>query len=142
MRRIAQLFLLLIGLLGCREEDSPVVSGKVVDGGLFLGRYIVERREQQPKAWTLTQEQLRQVSLWLHEHRSGWRLLVVSPPPPAFSIVLKHANGTHTQVDLFSANENWQRAIIVSASDPSNTGIQYLSTQELNALRQLVKEGP
>jgi len=142
MRRVVLLLFLLIGLLGCHEEISPIVSGGVVDGGLLLGQYVLKRPEQQVKSWALTQKQLDQVSLWLQEHRSGWRMILESPPPPSFSIVLKHANGTRTQIDLFSINENWQHVIIINNTDTAKNGIKRISTQERDALLQLVREIP
>jgi hypothetical protein len=143
MRYFAFLLLLLTGLLvGCQEKTSPIVSGAVLDGGIFLGQYTVERPGQQPKTWALTQKQLEQISLWLHERESGWRMILASPLPPSFSIVLKHADGSRTQMDLFSVNENWQHVIIMKNTDSGKNGIRNISTQERDSLLQLVKEMP
>lgn len=141
MRQYILLILLLISLGGCLEKPSPIVSGGVVDGGLFLGQFVVEQPGHKPKSWMLTTEQLQQMSLWLQENQSGWGWNVGSPPP-SFSIVLKHANGTSTQIDLFSTNESWQHAIGIKNSDNSKNGIKNVSTQEREALLKIVKEVP
>lgn len=142
MRRLALLILVLLGLSGCHETLAPATSGGVVDGGLFLGRYTLKDPAKQPKSWPLSQDQLSRVSAWLEEHQHSFGMLLASPPPPSFSIVINRADGSRTQIDLFSINENWQKAIVVRNSDPAKNGILHVSEQERDALLNLVKASP
>ena len=142
MRHYSLLLLLLIGLAGCFEKPSPIVSGAVVDGGLFLGQFIVNQPGHKPNSWMLTSEQLQQISIWLQKNQSGWGMNLASAPPPSFTIVLRRANGTSTQIDLFSVNESWQHVIIIKNSDNSKNGIKNVSTQEREVLLKIVKEMP
>jgi hypothetical protein len=141
MKKLVIILFLIAGLLGCQEKISPIVSGTVFDGGVFFGRYVIAPG-QKPKTRVLNQKQLAQLSLWLQEQKSGFRTIVESPPPPSFSIVLKHANGSHTQIDLFLTTLGWQDSVVIWNTDPSKKGIRNISAQELHALIQLVKEKP
>ena len=134
-------FLLLLALIKTRKEiPSPIVSGEVVDGGLFLGRYVMNRSSENPKSWVLNEDQLRQVSLWLEKYNSDWGLLLGTPPPPSFSIALKRANGNCTQIDMVSINENWIRTIVIWDSNSKKNGIINITAQERENLLHLVKE--
>lgn len=139
MRQFALLFLLLIGLVGCFEKPSPIVSGEVVDGGRF-GQFIVGKPGRQSKSWQLTTEQLHQTEVWLKKNQSGMAINFASTPMPTFSIVLKHVDGSLTQLDLYSANESWQHAITVTNSTHGEYGIKNISTHERDALLDLARE--
>jgi hypothetical protein len=141
MKKLVITLFLIAGLLGCQEKISPIVSGTVVDGGIFFGRYVTAP-EQKPKTWVLNQKQLAQLSIWLQDHKSGFRKILESPPPPSFSIVLNQADGTRTQIDLFLTTLGWQNAVVIRDTDPSQNGIGNITDLDLHALTQIVKEKP
>ena len=118
MRKIATLLLCTLSLLGCRPEFAPLVSGTVVDGGVFLGGKTILRKDEPTLSWPLSQGQLEELSSWLKLHHSEWQMILASPLPPSYSIVLTHSDGAHTQIDLFSYNESWQHAVYIYAYDP------------------------
>jgi hypothetical protein len=138
--RFALLIFAVFGLFGCREDLSPIVASTVIDDGLFLGKYTVEQKDKQPKVWQLSDDQLRQMTSWFKDNKSGWGLILASPPPPSFSILFKHEDGSWSQLDLFSFNESWKQVVIFRASNPKNNGIKSLTPQGRNALLQLVAQ--
>jgi hypothetical protein len=99
-------------IFAVHQEWPPLVSGVVFDGGLYLGQFTRKLENGQPaKSWPLSEVQLQKLYSWLQSHKSGWTMVVATPPPPSFSILLVHSDGTRTQLDLYSQNESWQRAI-------------------------------
>jgi hypothetical protein len=132
MRASLLTFVLALFLAGC--QVSPVISGKVtsgeaVDQGLFADRL-------HSKTWVLTQGQLDQIAVWLQGHNSGWSTLLATPPTPTFIIRLHYADGSRKAIQLFSANENWKRALIIQDRVTS------ISNEDRERLLQLVKEIP
>lgn len=71
MRKILLALLLSIGLLGCREDIPPVVSGNVFGGGLFMGQFTLNRADHRADEWELKKTQIDQLNLWLQSHRGG-----------------------------------------------------------------------
>jgi hypothetical protein len=142
MRSVLMIILLTAALLGCREDIPPIVSGNVVDGGLFMGTFVLARTGHPAKEWELTKPQIDQVNLWLQSHRDGWQTIVASPPPPSFSILLIHADKTQSRVDLFDINNNWREAMVIHAANASNNGIRHISVQEREELLAIVGKNP
>lgn len=139
MRKIVTLLLLSMLLAGCREDIPPVVAGSVVDGGLFLGEFVLHRKGRTPARWDLDRVQLEALNAWLQHHRDGWEMVVASPPPPGLSIVMTHPDGTHSRMDFFDMNDYWRHTVVVHAPSASDNGIRNLTvreTQELWAILQ------
>jgi hypothetical protein len=110
-----------------------------VDGRLFLGQFVVNRTGKGPDSWELTEPQVKQVAAWLFSHRSELSIIVASPPPPALSIVLKHLDGSRTQIDLFDTNESWRQTVVVHHSDASQNGTMHLDLAERRRLLEMVR---
>jgi hypothetical protein len=143
MRKSIAAFLCTLCLLGCLPEFSPLVSGTVCDGGVFLGGKTLVREDKPFKSWSLSQRQLKELSSWLKLHHSEWSVNIgTSPPPPSYSILLTHSDGAHTQIDLFSINESWQHAIFIYSYDRSGKllfgGKLRLPNQEIINLKELL----
>jgi hypothetical protein len=127
MRSLLVSIALVLLLGGC--QLSPVISGVAIDQGLFVDGL-------HPKTWTLKEQQLEQLAVWLKEHDSAWSHLLVTPPPPTFLILLNHADGSPSSIQLFSANENWEHALVIKDR------IRTISRKERNELLQLAKGLP
>jgi hypothetical protein len=141
MQRASKVFLaisVVLGMMGCRD-DSPIVSGQAFDGGLFLGQYTVVEPDRTPKNWPLSPEQVGILSAWLKDHQSGWGMILASPPPPAFSVVVKQANGHSSRIDFFS-RENWNEVIVIHAEDPADNRMASFSAPDVKHLRQQMGE--
>jgi hypothetical protein len=98
-----------------QPQFAPLVSGLVMDGGVDI------ENEQTPKSWPLSENRLEQLYSWLRSHRSHWRMVLATPPRPSSSILLTHSDGRHTEVNLYSGNESWQRVIGIRRFDPEGT---------------------
>lgn len=129
MRHFYLIILVICSLLaGCDEGFPPLVSVEVTE--IFKGPPYT-------KTWKLNEAQLKQFELWLHERKSEGGPLFVTPLPPSFVILLIHANGSRSSLDLFSA-ENWKHKVIVNSS--GKTRVENISPAEREWLLQLVKE--
>lgn len=121
-------------LASCRQEMAPIETGTVVDGGA-LGNMVA----QGSRIWSLSKVQLEQCATWLKSHESGWHMVVASPPLPSYSVRLIHADGSRTQIDMFSFNESWRKTVHVFSSDKNGKlifgGMQQLSEPELASLK-------
>lgn len=128
-------------LVGCREI-SPFVSGTVIDGGLFLGQFTVVEKGKKTVTWDLTREQLDQLFTWLQSYPSRWQMVLISPPAPSYSIVLRHNDGSRTELDLFSLNESWSSTIHLSMWDGKGKfidgGLGRFSTEEIKNLKNMM----
>jgi hypothetical protein len=134
MRHLKLLILAALALIAaCREEISPLVSAKVTDQGIFA-------EMSNPKTWALTETQLKLLTGWLQERNTDGSVLLMTPPSPSFVIRLTHADGHVSVIELFSANENWKRAIVVGTAGKYR--IQGISSDDRETLLQLVKEKP
>jgi len=115
-----------------------------VDGGVFLGGKTILRKDEPTLSWPLSQGQLEELSSWLKLHHSEWQMILASPLPPSYSVVLTHSDGAHTQIDLFSYNESWQHAVYIYAYDPKGKfifgGALSLPSQDIANLKQLLSK--
>jgi hypothetical protein len=147
MRRVSAFFLAVavLGMLGCREE-SPIISAQAVDGGLFMGRFIFKEPGRTPKSWTLSQKQVDLLNSWFDQHQSGWGMIVVSPPPPSFTVVAKRANGKTNSIDLFAKDPwgrgdgNWDKVIVIWAENAGENRIASFSAEEVTHLHRQLGE--
>jgi hypothetical protein len=140
MRRRVFIVAAAVALFGCRHEYPPVVSGGVVDGGLFLGQFVLKRPGQPPDSWSLTESQLAQLGAWLSAHQSDWSMDLGGAPPPAFSIILKHADGGRTQIDLYDINEAWLKSVHIRRSNPAENGTMRIDAEERKKLIEMVRK--
>lgn len=114
--RFAGVLVSALSLVGCDSQaPTPVlpVRGMVLDGGLFLGEFTLRKDDEPSREWQLSESQLNELHAWMKAHRADLRMVVATPPPPSFSVVTFDADGNRTQIDLFSANESWKRAVYV-----------------------------
>jgi len=143
MKFIGVIFFALC-LLGCRTEISPLVAGSVIDGGLFLGKYTINPLDKPPKSWSLSKNQLEKMDAWIRLHQQDWQMALASPPPPSYSILLTHKDGSRSQINLYSLNENWQHAIHISVFDRDGNfisgGEMSIASAEISSLMQLLSE--
>lgn len=113
---------------------APIEKGAVVSGGALSN--MVARGS---RTWPLSKSQLEQCATWLKSHESGWQMVVASPPFPSYSVLLIHADGSRTQIDMFSVNESWRKTVHVFSSNKNGefifSGMQQVSEQELNSLK-------
>ncbi|MFZ6645199.1 hypothetical protein ACO0LO_05750 [Undibacterium sp. TJN25] len=135
------LFLLPVLILaGCVDGMAPITKGTVIDDGLFLGKYTVVQKETQGHTWPLSAGQLEKLSAWLKFHASGWHPVLVSPPPPSYSVILFHSNNVRTQIDLYSINESWRHAIRMTHWDATGkflgSEIENLPSKDIDNLKQ------
>jgi hypothetical protein len=135
-------------LFGCQPDQPEItrpVAGTVIDGGLFLGEFAghVESGKT-ARSWPLSATQLEQIYYWLQRHQSDWGTVLASPPPPSYSVVLMHLDGSQTQIDLYAANENWRHAVGIFRSDSEGRflfrGQTILQSQDVLSLRSLLSE--
>jgi hypothetical protein len=121
-----------------QPQFAPLVSGLVMDGGVDIGN------EQTPKSWPLSENKLEQLYSWLQSRSSHWRMVLATPPRPSSSILLTHSDGRHTEVDLYSGNESWQRVIGIRRFDPEGTfffgGQMWPPIDEITTLKALSTE--
>jgi len=140
MRTMVMALLLSAALTACRGDMPPVVAANVVDGGLFMGEFVLKRDGRSPEEWSLNSSQLGRLNAWLQHHRDGWEMMVASPPPPSLSIVLTHSDGTRSRVDFFDMNDNWRHMVVVHASSASDNGIIKLSAPEVEELFAIIQK--
>lgn len=135
MRHIHLIILVISFLLlaGCDEDFSPLVSAEVTD----LGSGTVRPHH---KTWKLNEAQLKQLELWLSEHKSEGNVLFVTTPSPSIMILVTHANGSRSSFGLFSASGNWEHLVEVGSSGSSR--FKNISSTEREELLQLVQEMP
>lgn len=145
MRKYLTVLFVAICIFGCRQEMSPLVSGMVIDGGLFPKQSTVVEKDKTARPWALSNMQLDKLSSWLKSHQSDWQMVLTSPPLPSYSVLLVHSKGEHTQLDLFSINESWKHAIHIHSNDKEGKiifgGTYSFSSEEIVSLKQLLAEG-
>jgi len=122
---------------------APLVSGEVVNDGIFKGNFIVLEKDKIPESWSLSKGQLEKLSAWLKLHQSGWDMILASPPPPSYSVLLSHSDGSNSQINLFSLNESWSHAVHISVFKSGKCvfgGSLHLSSGEIASLKSLLSE--
>lgn len=66
-------------------------------------------------------------------------MVVASPPFPSYSVLLIYADGSRTQMDMFSVNESWRKTVHVFSSDKNGKfifgGMQQVAEPELDSLK-------
>lgn len=146
MKQIAWILLVLLSfaIAGCKSDVAPLASGTVVDGGLLLGQYTLAEKGKKPKSWSLSSQQLQKLTLWLKSHQDGWQMILATPPPPSYSVLLIHTDSMRSQLDLYSINESWQRAIRWTSWDRDgkwlDSGMQQLSGKDIADLKQVLAD--
>lgn len=127
------IFVIVSVLAGCEQDFSPLVAVEVTDQGLTTAL-------PHTRTWRLNQVQLKALERWLYEHNSEVGVLLVSPPSPSQVILLTHANGSRSSLDLFSADKGWEHIVIISSSGKSR--VKNITPAERETLFQLLKEMP
>lgn len=82
------------------------------------------------------------VSDWLKAHRSGWEIIVVTPPLDADQTVdLIYPDGQHVALQLYAGGKYpfWRNIVVAFADDPKRVGTQNFSDQEFGELLGALK---
>jgi hypothetical protein len=128
-------------LAGCREV-SPIVSGTVIDGGLFLKQFTVVHGDKNSETWELTPLQVEKLAGWLQGRESRWHMNFASRLPPSYSVVVAHADGSRSQLDLFAKDGIWDETMNMYQYDNNGTflfgGTQTISADEIEALKKML----
>ena len=126
-RRIYRRFicgLMALGLASCGSlmvngDQSPVVSGEIRSAG---GSHV------------LSQRQVESLNSWLGEHRSGWNIILATPPVPDLVVVIKREDGKSASLDLYS-QEGWKGALTYFGSDSKEDSQASFTAEQVLALR-------
>lgn len=117
--------ILLFALISCRENTSPIVSGKV--------SFRTHDGIAQDK--TLSSEQRRNLSAWLVTNQSGWRMQMATDPIPSVVCEVVHADGTRSSLFLYS-QKGWAQVVKLCSSDRKNCIMQLTSEKGYLTLRE------
>ena len=117
----------LVGLMACREDIAPIVSGEVSFRGYDGANY--ER--------ALTQNQLSQLTDWLKEHRSGWGMQLVTDPLPSTVCTMRHSDGQTSALAFYSV-QGWAKTVKLCGSGHTSCAMQSFSDKDVYALHQLL----
>ena len=111
IRAIFAAFVLLL-LTACLEEMSPLVAGTV--SYMSMENTLVEK--------SLSQQQMKSLSLWLAPHSSDWGGCFSTPPHSTLRVSLKHADGTASSLALlqYENSQTTLRAQYLSGSNLSS----------------------
>jgi len=140
LKPLAHLSLLLILALsatGCLRAIShvdfpPLVSGEV----------DIMRGEHRGAEKILSPEELASLSGWLKSHRTGWRDILESPPPPKAIIVLRLADGQQTSLETFEncpMCQGWDTTLLISQHDGRDFAIQMFSATDFKLIQSLIQ---
>jgi hypothetical protein len=118
--RIMGLALGLVAVLltACADE-SAVVSGEVQGSGV---------------SHPLSERQVKALNLWLHEHSSGWGLVLATPPEADLVVFVRHENGTSGHLDFY-AQQGWKGALTYFGRDPRDNEQGGFAVDQLRGLR-------
>ena len=117
-------FLMTLGLAGCGSlmdggDHSPAVSGEVRSAG---------------GSHTLSQRQVASLNSWLGEHRSGWGMVLATPPVPDLVVFVKREDGKSASLDFYS-QEGWKGALTYFGSGAKEISQASFTAEEVLALK-------
>lgn len=108
IKQILLCFLVASALAGCGTDfGMPLESGEVV---------TFENRQEATRE-ALSPDQLRALSAWFEQHRSGWHGLITpaSTEPTQMQLSLKHTDGRQTFVSVI-VQANGDRYLLLTSS--------------------------
>ena len=108
-------------LTGC-GDNSPVVSGEVRAAG---------------SSHSLSERQLTSLNAWLGDHRSGWGLVLATPPNSDLWVVVKRADGKSGNL-FFYSQEGWKGALTYFGSDAKENEQGSFPIDQVRALRDVL----
>ncbi|MBV8049440.1 MAG: hypothetical protein JO171_20015 [Paludibacterium sp.] len=117
-------FLMALSLAGCSSlmdggDHSLAVSGEVRSGG---------------GSHALSQRQVALLNSWLGEHRSGWGMVLATPPVPDLVVVVKREDGKSASLDFY-LQEGWKSALTYFGSGNKEISQASFPAAEVLALK-------
>lgn len=111
--------LLALALASCGGDLSPIVSAEIqgADG-----------------SHALSQRQVNALNDWLTSHRSGWGLVLATPPGADLVVVVRREDGKSGSLSFYP-QPGWQGALTYFASDPKDNGQGSFAVDQVRALR-------
>jgi hypothetical protein len=126
--------LLLILLTSCKYDVSPISSGNIEYVG--QDRTLISR--------SLSTDQIRALSGWINRSNGNWDRCLYTPPASKWSLILKHVDGTTSQLELLKGKDVAQpttlMAVHLSGSNLSDQpcAFQKFAASDIDALQNIL----
>lgn len=107
------------GFLTASGDHPPVVAGELWSPG---GSHPLSRR------------QVAALNAWLSEHRSGWSVILATPPVPDLAVVIQREDGKSARLEFYP-QQGWKGALTYFGSESKENSQASFTAEQVLALR-------